>query len=452
MMEIGWPPGETRPLPLPMTILPPSSYLRLSKWRILSRIYQLMLNTFRESKEEDAMDEDQMMEKKQAVLNTYQKILNFILGLEEQIKWMQRDHPSGLADIAELICPVCLISLCVISYSTSHQLVQAESKGHSDDTAGLCVVSINYIPPVRGVLRVKDVPVLIPSNDKSVCGFNYNATAHLLCPCSLYDKFDEDREQFCHKVNEGKINISYSDWPSFLYEEDIYNPDALNEGLLHGPLLVSVSCCYILCLSAADISIVLLAHIHQSMHCHEDGKGEIPRKKVCWWHLWNESCNTRDNHICCMHGEPPFHLVIYIFSNMFTSANLSLTWKTHGVCKMEPSMHPSSFRISWICLTTKNGARKRYLGGPSKWLSLNCMLYWLCIPDMYSRITPVQDMGRLPQIIIQVFQFWLGNALPDKLQLKKLLNKPQLKKLPNRLWLKKLPNKLPRLTHNHHHC
>ena len=73
------------------------------------------------------MDEDQTMEKKQAVLNTYQKILDFIPGLKEQIKWTQRDHPSGLADIAELIRPVCLISLCVISYSTSHQLVQAGS-------------------------------------------------------------------------------------------------------------------------------------------------------------------------------------------------------------------------------------------------------------------------------------------------------------------------------------
>ena len=236
---------------------------------------------FRESEEEDSIDENQTMEKKQAVLNTYQKILNFIPGLEEQIKWMQRDHPSGLADIAELIHPVCLISLCVISYSTSHQLVQAGSKGCSDDMAGLCIVGINYIPPVRGVLGVKDVPVLIPSNDKSVHRFNHHATARLLCPRSLRDEFDEDRERFCREVNKGKINISHDDWPSFLYEEDTYNPDALNEGLLHGPLLVSVSRCSILCLSAADISIVLLAHIHWSMHHHEDGKGEIPRKKVC---------------------------------------------------------------------------------------------------------------------------------------------------------------------------
>ena len=119
-MEISWPPDETRPLLLPVAILPLTRRSHLSKRRILSRIYQLISNTFRESEEEEVMDEEQTMEKKQVVLNTYKKILNFIPGLEEQIKWTQRDHSSGLADIAELICAVCLIFLCVISYSTSH--------------------------------------------------------------------------------------------------------------------------------------------------------------------------------------------------------------------------------------------------------------------------------------------------------------------------------------------
>ena len=138
---------------------------------------------------------------------------------------------------------------------------------------------------MRGVLGVEDVPVLIPSNDKSVRRFNHHATARLLCPHSLRDEFDEDQEWFCREVNEGKINISHNDWPSFLYKEDTYNPDALDEGLLRGPLLVLASFCSILCLSTADISIVLSAHIHWSTHRYEDGKGEIPRKKVCRRHL-----------------------------------------------------------------------------------------------------------------------------------------------------------------------
>jgi hypothetical protein len=36
--------------------------------------------------EDQEMDEEQTMEKKQAILNTYQKILDFIPGLEEQTK------------------------------------------------------------------------------------------------------------------------------------------------------------------------------------------------------------------------------------------------------------------------------------------------------------------------------------------------------------------------------
>ena len=118
--------------------------------------------------------------------------------------------------------------------------------------AGLCVVGISYIPPVIGIPGVEDIPVLIPSNNKTVRGFNHHATARLLCPRHLRDEFDEDRDLFCREVNEGKRIITHNDWPSFLYEEDKYNPDALDEGLLRRPLLVSVSRCSIVYLCMAD--------------------------------------------------------------------------------------------------------------------------------------------------------------------------------------------------------
>ena len=50
------------------------------------------------------MEEDQTMEDKQAILNAYQNILNFIPGLEEQTKWMQRNQPSRIPEIATLVC------------------------------------------------------------------------------------------------------------------------------------------------------------------------------------------------------------------------------------------------------------------------------------------------------------------------------------------------------------
>ena len=88
-------------------------------------------------------------------------------------------------------------------------------------------------------------------------------------------------------------------------------------------------------------------------------KGKSPGKK-CASDIYEMKAVTPETiaYAACM--------VIYIFSNAFTSADLSLTRKTYGVHKMEPSMHPSSFRILWICLMTKNGARKHYLSGPSK--------------------------------------------------------------------------------------
>jgi hypothetical protein len=35
--------------------------------------------------------------------------------------------------------------------------------------------------------------------------------------------------------------ITHNDWPSLLYPEDGYNPDAIDEKLLQSPFLVSVS-------------------------------------------------------------------------------------------------------------------------------------------------------------------------------------------------------------------
>jgi hypothetical protein len=65
-------------------------------------------------------------------------------------------------------------------------------------------------------------------------------TAHLLCPRNFRDKFDADMEGFCRRVQNGTLAITHNDWPSFLYPEDSYNPDALDEHLLWGSFLLSV--------------------------------------------------------------------------------------------------------------------------------------------------------------------------------------------------------------------
>ena len=63
----------------------------------------------------------------------------------------------------------------------------------------------------------------------------------MLCPRYLRDEFDEDQERFCHDVQNGTRIITHNDLPSFLYPEDGYNPDAIDESLLKSPFLLSVS-------------------------------------------------------------------------------------------------------------------------------------------------------------------------------------------------------------------
>ena len=110
----------------------------------------------------------------------------------------------------------------------------AGNKGRSDDCASLRNDALDYIP------RIKDVPNIERKAKKEERGFCHYMTARLLCPRQLRDEFDADMEGFCRRVQNGTLPITHDDWPSFLYPEDKYNADALDEHLLRGTFLLSV--------------------------------------------------------------------------------------------------------------------------------------------------------------------------------------------------------------------
>jgi hypothetical protein len=111
-------------------------------------------------------------------------------------------------------------------------------KGRSDDCSSLRNNAIDYVP------RIEDVPHIDRKAKKEQRGFCHFATARLLCPRQLRDEFDVDMEGFCRNVQNGRLVITHDDWPSFLYPEDMYDPDALDEHLLRGPFLLSVRLCH----------------------------------------------------------------------------------------------------------------------------------------------------------------------------------------------------------------
>jgi len=121
--------------------------------------------------------------------------------------------------------------------------------------------------PVKNIPGVKDIPMISIKASKETHGFNHHVSTRLLCPWDKQDKFDKDREAFCWDVQNRNRAITHKTWPSFLYPEDAYNPDALDEGLPRGPFLVSVSLS-IICIRIANllfsaINTCLLDHIQR---------------------------------------------------------------------------------------------------------------------------------------------------------------------------------------------
>ena len=92
------------------------------------------------------------------------------------------------------------------------------------------------------------------TNDKSI--FYSLAVIRLLCPRHLRNEFDEDPEQFGRDLQNWKNIIVREDMPAFLYPDSGYDPDFPDEGLLHGPLLISVSV-PIIFMCIANLFIVL---------------------------------------------------------------------------------------------------------------------------------------------------------------------------------------------------
>lgn len=91
-----------------------------------------------------------------------------------------------------------------------------------------------YIPSIEGY------PDIGIGTREDNSGYNHVATGRLLCPRRLRDQFDRHNEGFCRSVVVEHRVFKEEDWPTFLYQESGYNPDAEEKGLLRGPFLVYV--------------------------------------------------------------------------------------------------------------------------------------------------------------------------------------------------------------------
>jgi len=176
------------------------------------------------------------------------------------------------------------------------------NKGRSDDCSSLRNNALDYIP------RIKDVPSIERKAKKEQRGFYHLMTARLLCPRQLRDEFDTDMEGFCRRVQNGTLAITHNDLPSFLYPEDEYNADALDEHLLRGPFLLSV-CLSQLFMYTPTLSLVLSTSLHWTAHCFEGHTRKGARQKVPRGFKRHDRGFSRNYRICRGVGAPPSRFI-----------------------------------------------------------------------------------------------------------------------------------------------
>jgi len=186
--------------------------------------------------------------KVQVQLARYRKILMAIPGLDEQVRYTVEYRFPGVVHLASFVRA--RYPPLLISRSFFCKLEHAGNKARTEDFATLHKHAHRYIPSVEGY------PATGHRENEDTRGFCHLAIARLLCPRQLRDRFDADKEGFSRDVQNGMLAITHNDWPSFLYPEDGYNPDAIDEGLLRGPFLLSVSP-YVIRIYTANIHIVL---------------------------------------------------------------------------------------------------------------------------------------------------------------------------------------------------
>jgi hypothetical protein len=250
------------------------------------------------------------------------------------------------------------------------KLDNAARKGYSDNCRSLCENCLKYIP------CIPDITLLKPNQKKDQQGFCHHSTAHLLCPWHLRDKFDRDRDQFCSNVLNGKMVISHTTWPSFPYPEDGYNPLMIDENLLHGLFLLSVSP-PIFFRVFLTLSPVLQTYIYWPMHSFEGHTRsstwqEAPCRHV--QHGWSEAwvhCLCHCPGMCSL--TLSWHQLTCIPSVVMSSME-----ESHSHCMMVTSMLLCSTRGSLTSSPTNCGLRRHWHGGTSKISFKTCFATNIC--------------------------------------------------------------------------
>ncbi|KAI6016735.1 hypothetical protein EDC04DRAFT_2608332 [Pisolithus marmoratus] len=136
-------------------------------------------------------------------LNIYHLMLWYVPWLEDELKIMDVPKFDKVAN----------------------KLTKGMSKQCSMDLSSVKHASLAYIPFNMNTTSALDPP-LLKGEDKSDCGFNH--------PQIKLHLFDEDEAGTIIALQTGAIPVTTYNWPSFFYEDGVYDPQNQHRGLFHG--------------------------------------------------------------------------------------------------------------------------------------------------------------------------------------------------------------------------
>ncbi|OBZ77443.1 hypothetical protein A0H81_01957 [Grifola frondosa] len=161
--------------------------------------------------EDDVIEQEKLCaEKRTEMERQYNMLLTLIPGLKKEIKRLEDDEPDALHTLADF-------------------LDDMAHKARSDDVGALRYMVLNYLP--KGP---KYPPLDTDLKDRR--GFENVTTGRLLCP-RTHCPTSIRTLIFCASVRDGDTEVTAHDYPSFLYDQEEYDPEEMDKGFLRSALL-----------------------------------------------------------------------------------------------------------------------------------------------------------------------------------------------------------------------
>ncbi|KAI0693619.1 hypothetical protein C8T65DRAFT_699193 [Cerioporus squamosus] len=175
-----------------------------------------------EDAQEDAGEDDEESPKakrarelahKKELFYQYNALLDMIPGLKTDIHLMNDEEVELLAEYL--------------------QKVSAKARG--TDSSHIAGRIITYMHAATDMPR-DDVPKLPAILTKGLRGYANHHTARALIPPNFINSFDRHWERVCDMILKKEVRIPGDDWPSFLFDLDVYNDPRLEDSDLEALL------------------------------------------------------------------------------------------------------------------------------------------------------------------------------------------------------------------------